>query len=93
MIADDTIAGGKFQYEGGSIVVPNGSGHGVKLDYDKLSGYKELHKRLGSYPYDQDPLRPGWTPIIPNESVGRSRRWAEDKQRSSIALPTRLDDD
>ena len=47
VIADDIIAGGKFQCEGGSIVVPNGPGLGVKLDYDKLSSYKELHKRLG----------------------------------------------
>ena len=43
----------------------------MKLDYDKLSEYRELYKRLGSYPYDQDPLRPGWTPIIPND------RWAD----------------
>ena len=70
-LSDDIIAGGKFQYEGGSVVVPNGPGLGVKLDYDKLSGYKELYKRLGPYPYDQDPLRPGWTPIIPND------RWAD----------------
>ena len=70
-LTDDIIAGGKFKYEGGSIAVPNGPGLGVKLDYDKLSGYKELHMRLGSYPYDQDPLRPGWTPTIPND------RWAD----------------
>jgi glucarate dehydratase len=70
-LTDDVIAGGKFQYESGSIAVPNGPGLGVKLDYDKLSGYNELYKRLGSYPYDQDPLRPGWTPTIPND------RWAD----------------
>jgi len=70
-LEDDIIAGGKFQYEGGSLVVPHGPGLGVKLDCDKLSGYKELHKRLGSYPYDQDPMRPGWTPTIPND------RWAD----------------
>ena len=70
-LEDDIIAGGKFQYEGGSVAVPHGPGLGVKLDYDKLSGYKELHRRLGSYPYDQDPLRPGWTPTIPND------RWAD----------------
>jgi glucarate dehydratase len=28
---------------------------------------------LGPYPYDQDPLRPGWTPTIPND------RWADPK--------------
>jgi len=70
-LTDDIIAGGKFQYEGGSVAVPSGPGLGVKLDYDKLSGYNELYKRLGSYPYDQDPLRPGWTPTIPND------RWAD----------------
>ena len=70
-LTDDIIEGGKFQYEGGSVAVPKGPGLGVKLDYDKLSGYSELYKRLGSYPYDQDPLRPGWTPTIPND------RWAD----------------
>jgi glucarate dehydratase len=70
-LADDIIEGGKFEYAGGSIAVPQGPGLGVKLDYDKLGGYRELYKRLGSYPYDQDPLRPGWTPTIPNN------RWAD----------------
>jgi glucarate dehydratase len=45
-------------------------GVGVKLDRDKVMEYSELYQRLGSYPYDQDPLRPGWTPTIPND------RWA-----------------
>jgi glucarate dehydratase len=70
-LADDIIAGGKFQYKGGFVAVPNAPGLGVKLDYDKLSGYRELYKRLGSYSYDQDPLRPGWAPTIPND------RWAD----------------
>jgi glucarate dehydratase len=70
-LVDDIIIGGKFAYEAGSIAVPQGPGLGVKLDYDKLGGYRELYKRLGSYPYDQDPLRPGWTPTIPNN------RWAD----------------
>jgi len=70
-LTDDIIEGGKFKYEGGSIAVPTGPGLGVRLDYDKLGGYRELYKRLGSYPYDQDPLRPGWTPTIPNS------RWAD----------------
>ncbi len=70
-LTDDIIEGGKFRYENGSIAVPAGPGLGVKLDYDKLGAYRELYKRLGSYPYDQDPLRPGWTPTIPND------RWAD----------------
>ena len=65
-LTDDIIEGGNFKYEGGSIAVPNAPGLGVRLDRDKLAEYSELYKRLGAYPYDQDPLRPGWTPTIPN---------------------------
>jgi len=70
-LTDDIIEGGKMQYQGGSIAVPAGPGLGVRLDRDKLAEYAELYKRLGSYAYDQDPLRPGWTPTIPND------RWAD----------------
>ena len=70
-LTDDVIQGGKFQYQKGSIAVPTGAGLGVRLDREKLGQYSELYKRLGSYPYDQDPLRPGWTPTIPND------RWAD----------------
>ena len=70
-LADDIIEGGKFAYEGGSIKVPDGPGLGVKLNREKVQQYSELYKRLGSYPYDQDPLRPEWAPTIPNN------RWAD----------------
>jgi glucarate dehydratase len=70
-LKDDIIEGGKFTYKDGAITVPTGAGLGVKLNRDKLNEYSELYKRLGSYPYDQDPLRPGWTPTIPNN------RWAD----------------
>jgi len=70
-LADDVIEGGKMMYQAGSIMVPDGPGLGVKLDYDRLSAYKELYRSLGSYAYDQDPNRPGWVPTIPND------RWAD----------------
>ncbi len=70
-LTDDIICGGKLKYENGAIAVPNGPGLGVKLDRDKVAEYRELYLRLGSYAYDQDPLRPGWTPTIPND------RWAD----------------
>ena len=70
-LTDDIIVGGKLQYENGALTVPTGSGLGVKLDRNKLAEYSELYQRLGGYPYDQDPLRPGWTPTIPNN------RWAD----------------
>ena len=72
-LTDDIIEGGLMQYKNGSIAVPNGPGLGVKLNRDKLKQYQELYKELGPYPYDQDPLRPGWAPIIPND------RWADPK--------------
>ena len=70
-LTDDIIQGGKMKYENGAIAVPTAPGLGVKLDRDKVAEYRELYLRLGSYPYDQDPLRPGWTPTIPND------RWAD----------------
>jgi len=70
-LSDDIIQGGKLKYENGAIAVPDRPGLGVKLDRDKVAEYRELYLRLGSYSYDQDPLRPGWTPTIPND------RWAD----------------
>jgi glucarate dehydratase len=70
-LVDDVIEGGKMVYEGGSIRVPEGPGLGVRLNREKLGEYSELYKRLGGYAYDQDPMRPGWTPTIPNN------RWAD----------------
>jgi glucarate dehydratase len=70
-LSDDIIEGGKLKYEKGAIAVPFGPGLGVKLDREKVAEYRELYRRLGSYPYDQDPLRGGWTPTIPND------RWAD----------------
>jgi glucarate dehydratase len=70
-LLDDVIVGGKMKYCKGSIAVPTAPGLGVTLDRDKMKEYHELFKKLGGYPYDQDPLRPGWTPLIPNE------RWAD----------------
>jgi glucarate dehydratase len=70
-LADDIVEGGKLKYENGAIRVPDGPGLGVRLDRDKLAKYAELYRKLGSYPYDQDPGRPGWTPLVPND------RWAD----------------
>ena len=79
-LTDDVIEGGLMRYEGGSIAVPAGPGLGVKLNRDKLGEYSELYRRLGGYAYDQDPLRPGWTPIIPND------RWADPDDGRTPAI-------
>ncbi len=74
-LRDDVIAGGKMRYERGSIAVPDAPGLGVALDREKLAVYAEEYRRLGPYPYDQDPLRPGWSPTIPNS------RWADPEDK------------
>jgi glucarate dehydratase len=65
-LRDDIIAGGKLPYVDGAIAVPDGPGLGIELDRDKLAEYAELFRELGSYPYDRDPTRPGWYPLLPN---------------------------
>jgi glucarate dehydratase len=68
-LEDDIIEGGLLPYESGAIRVPEGPGLGVRLNREKLREYHELYQRLGGYPYDQDPGRPGWTPIIPTTAA------------------------
>jgi len=80
-LTDDIIEGGLMRYENGAIRVPEKPGLGVRLDRDKLQEYGELFRRLGSYPYDRDPARPGWTPIIPND------RWADPNDDRLPAIP------
>lgn len=80
-LTDDVIDGGLMKYEGGAIRVPTGPGLGVKLNRDKVQQYAELYKKLGGYPYDQDPGRPGWTPLVPND------RWADPNEARPVSIP------
>jgi glucarate dehydratase len=70
-LVDDIIVGGKMKYRNGAIAVPTAPGLGIELDRDKLGKYADLYKSLGGYPYDRDPARPDWFPLIPNT------RWAD----------------
>ena len=70
-LVDDIIEGGLMKYENGAIKVPTAPGLGVKLNRDKLRQYADLYRKLGGYPYDQDPARPGWAPLVPND------RWTD----------------
>ena len=36
-----------------------------------LNNLASLYRELGNYAYDQDPARPGWAPLVPND------RWAD----------------
>ncbi len=79
-LKDDVIVGGKMKYVDGHIEVPRTPGLGVKLDRDKVARYHELYKELGGYPYDRDPGRPGWFPLIPN------RDWADPDAATRPAM-------
>ena len=81
-LTDDIIEGGLMKYENGSIAVPTAPGLGVKLDRDRLGAYQDLYRRLGNYPYDQDPARPGWAPTVPNN------RWADPADGRPVSIPT-----
>jgi len=70
-LVDDVIVGGKMRYVDGRIAVPDAPGLGVRLDPEKVRRYHELYLELGGYPYDRDPGRPDWYPLVPNE------RWAD----------------
>jgi glucarate dehydratase len=76
-LAGDIVVGGKLPYVGGAISVPTGPGLGVTLDRAKLAEYAELYARQGGYPYDRDPGRPGWYPLIPNT------KWADPADASA----------
>ena len=80
-LTDDVIEGGLMKYENGAIRVPHEPGLGVKLNREKVREYSELYQRLGGYPYDRDPGRPEWTPIIPND------RWADPMDDRLVRVP------
>ncbi len=80
-LADDIVEDGPLPYRDGTIAVPRGPGLGVRLDREKLAEYSELYRRLGPYPYDQDPGRPGWTPLVPND------RWADPRDARVPDIP------
>lgn len=79
-LTDDIIEGGPMTYENGGIAVPDGPGLGVKLNREKLAEYSDLYRQLGNYAYDQDPGRPGWAPVLPND------RWADPRSDKCPAV-------
>src|SRR6266849_1482264 len=85
-LTDDIIEGGLMRYHHGAICVPDKPGLGVRLNREKLRQYSELYQRLGGYPYDQDPGRPGWTPIVPND------RWANPQDTRPVQIPLPIPD-
>jgi glucarate dehydratase len=70
-LQDDIIVGGLKRYVNGKIAVPTGPGLGIDLDRDKLAQYADYYREVGGYPYDRDPSRPDWFPLVPNT------RWAD----------------
>jgi glucarate dehydratase len=82
-LLDDVIMGGKMGYANGCIPVPDGPGLGITLDREKLETYAELYRELGSYPYDRDPGRPQWYPLLPNTDFADPRDETKPHFRTS----------
>jgi glucarate dehydratase len=80
-LKDDIIEGGPMPYVNGRIKVPEAPGLGVTLNREKLAFYAEEYRRLGPYPYDADPLRPGWCATVPNS------RWADPNDGRIPEIP------
>ena len=72
-----------MQYEDGAIAVPTGPGLGVRAR-PRQARPSTTSSSCGSarYPYDHDPLRPGWTPLVPNE------RWADPADARVPEVPS-----
>ena len=79
-LVDDVIVGGKFAYVDGAVAVPEGPGLGVRLDHDKVAQYADYYRQVGGYPYDRDPGRPDWYPLLPND------RWADPESPQPESL-------
>ena len=78
-LTDDIIEGGRIA----TRTARSGAGRpGPRREARsrEAARYAELYKRLGSYPYDQDPGRPGWTPLVPND------RWADPKDARVVKM-------
>lgn len=82
-LRDDIVVGGKLPYVNGAMSVPEGPGLGVTLDRDRLEYYAECYHVLGGYPYDRDPGRPTWYPLLPNQD------WADPSDAVAPAIPFR----
>jgi len=63
-LADDILAGGKMQYDDGTMSAPDKPGLGVELDMDRFGRYAEAYRKNGlADGYEKDVSRPsGWCP-------------------------------
>jgi glucarate dehydratase len=80
-LKDDVIKNGKMNYKDGAIAVPKGPGLGVELDLEKLGKYEELYRKLGGYPYDRDPARPGWYARVPDPDYADHKKARSSRRR------------
>lgn len=77
-LRDDVIEGGKLVYRDGAIAVPQAPGLGVRLDPDRVAEYAQRYRTEGGYPYDRDPGRAGWFPLVPATS------WADPMRAATL---------
>ncbi len=61
----DDIISEPFDFRGGYVDLPKGSGLGVDIDEAKVKKYNEYYKQHGDVNEFIDPTRPGWIAKIP----------------------------
>ena len=81
-LVDDVIVGGKFALSrrhdrGAARARPRRHARPREARH-----YAELYKSLGGYPYDRDPGRPGWYPLVPNADFADPREPIRRRSRS-----------
>jgi len=54
-----------FKYQKGHLIVPDGPGLGVEVDWDLVRKYNQLYKKQGEVNEFYDPRRPDWVPALP----------------------------
>ena len=84
-LTDDVIVGGRLRIATARSACPTATASASRSTATSSRSYHELYRELGGYPYDRDPGRPGWYPLVPNSD------WADPTQSMTprLAPPTR----
>jgi glucarate dehydratase len=61
----DDVVVPAFKYDQGCLVVPDGPGLGVEVDWEKVEKYHRHYKKIGQINEFYDPNRPEWVPALP----------------------------
>jgi len=64
-LTDDVIVGGKMEFRGGCLRVPDGPGLGVEIDEERMKDAARRYELEGGLGFPLDPQRPHWYQKFP----------------------------